>query len=356
MEHPLSGQFRRQARQVAGSPLYGVLLSAAAADLDAGGPTAAVMEPYRDDPAPSVPPLRLMGALHRMVLERRAPELALHYPSVGGTAPAAQAWPSARRLLAERRVELAELAGQPVQTNEVGRCAVLIGVLHVLADRMRLPIRLWEIGASAGLNLNVDRYAYPVDHRVLGRADSPLRLAAPWRNRPEADLGVVPRIVERAGCDPRPIDPATTEGRLTLTSYVWADWTERLERLRRALAVAAEHPVSVDRAHAAPWLAGRLGRPRTGSVAVVWHSVVLQYVEAAERAEIDALLVAAGDRATATAPLALVGMENVGPETEPARFEVTLTTWPGGRRELLATTAGHGIPATWIGAGAGVAG
>lgn len=349
MAHPLSQQFRRQARHcLPGSPLYAVLLRAMADDLDAGGPAATVMQRYRDDPSTSVPPLRLMGALHRMVLERRAPELALHYPSVGGTAPVRHAWPAAERLLRQHPEHIAELAGRPVQTNDVGRSAPLLGALLVLQGRTGLPIRLLEIGASAGLNLNVDHYAYAIDHRVLGRPDSPLRLRSPWRNYPQADLTRPLNLVERAGCDPFPVDPRTSEGRLTLTSYVWADWTERLDRLRAALAVATEHPITVDKAHAAPWLAHRLGWPRTGTATVLWHSVVRQYIDPAERAEIDALVAAAGARATGTAPLTVVGMENVGEIDALSRFEVTLTSWPGGSQELLATAAGHGIPTTWL--------
>lgn len=356
MPHPLSVQFRRQARNCRpGSPLYGVLLDAMADDLDAGGVTAAVMEPFRDDSHTSVPPLRLMGALHRMVLERRAPELALHYPSVGGTASVRRAWPAAERLLRLHTDEIARLAGRPVQTNEVGRCAALIGALLVVGQRSGLPIRLFEIGASAGLNLNVDRYAYAVDNRTLGQPDSPLRLQSPWRNYPVADLAQPLTIVERAGCDPFTIDPVTTEGRLTLTSYVWADWTERLDRLCAALQIAATHPPTVDASHAAPWLAHRLGWPRTGTATVVWHSVVWQYIAPAEQAEIDVLLAEAGARATETAPLAVIGLENVGEPDARARFDVTLTGWPGGNRELLATTYGHGIPTTWMSAASEVA-
>ncbi len=352
MAHPLAQQFRRQARNcLPGSPLYAGLLDAMAADLDDGGPTATVMEPYRDDPSASAPPLRLMGALHRMVLQRQAPELALHYPSVGGSASARQAWPAARRLLEAAGSELTGLAGRPVQTNEAGRCAALLGALLVVATRTGLPIRLFEIGASAGLNLNVDRYAYAVDNRVLGQPDSPLRLGSPWRNYPPAELSRPVRLVERAGCDPLPVDPGSTEGRLTLTSYVWADSTERLERLRAALQIATEHPTAVERARAVTWLPRRIGWPRTGSVAVVWHSVVLQYVDAGERAALGALFAAAGERATPTAPLALAGMEHVGPADSRGHFEVTLTMWPHGTRELLGTTVGHGVPTTWAAGG-----
>lgn len=351
MPHALSEQFRVQSRHcLPDSPLSSMLLAEMADDLDDGGPTATVMRPYVDDPATSVPALRLLAALHRLVLERAAPELAMHYPSVGGSAPVLAAWPAANRLLSDQPGRLTELARRPCQTNEVGRSAVLLGALQILTTRYRLPIRLLEIGASAGLNLNVDRYGYSVGGRVLGAVDSPLRLPAPWRGFPPADLDLDVDIAERVGCDLQPVDLQTTEGRLTLTSFVWADWLERLERLRAAMGVAAEHPVLVELAHAAPWLADRLARPRPGGLTVVWHSVFWYYVDSAGQDDLHRVIAAAGARATATAPLALVGMENVEARTGRNRFDVSLTTWPGGRRELLGSTEGHGIPTTWAAA------
>jgi len=68
-----------------GSPLYAGLLSAVADDVIEGGPAADVLAGHDDDPEGWAIGLRLMGAVHRLVLERRAPALATHFPSVGGT-------------------------------------------------------------------------------------------------------------------------------------------------------------------------------------------------------------------------------------------------------------------------------
>ncbi|CAN5144008.1 DUF2332 domain-containing protein [soil metagenome] len=348
MSHPLSEMFRQQARTILTvSPLSATLLTAAADDLDQDGPTAAVMAASAHDPHFSVPPLRWLGALHRLVREGRAPELAAHYPSVGGTDPVRTAWPAARAVLHEHRHTLADYVLLPVQTNEVGRCAVLLGGLLVVGQRVRLPIRLLEIGASAGLAMNFDRYAYLIDARVLGDSDSGCRLDRPWRGYPPADPSFPLHITDRRGCDPRPVDGTTAEGRLTMMSYVWADWIERLDRLRAALAIVAEHPVEVERSRAGSWLAQQLSWPRPGVVTVLWHSMVWQYIDRVEQTEIEDLIAAAGARATATAPLAVLGFENVAPPRRPGRFELSLTTWPGGQQEKLATAAAHGIPTTW---------
>lgn len=343
---PLSQRLRAQADQCRdhGSPLTAALLHAAADDYDAGGPTADLLGPHADDRSGSVPSLRLAGALHRLVLERKAPELALHYPSVGGAAGVDGAWAAARRAIEEHLAELREAVRRPVQTNEVGRSAVLYGGLLHVAQRTGKPLRLLEIGASAGLNLMVDRFAYDVDEDlVLGDPGSPVRLHRPWQGRyPQGAMAVV----ERAGCDPSPLDPASAADRLTLTSYVWADQVERFERLRHALHLAGEHGVRVEQRGAADFLRGELAQPRAGVTTVVWHSLVRQYLSPDERAEVDELLRSAGRRATSDAPLAHLTLEP--DRREPGyRFPVVLTTWPGGETRELQQAQGHGPPVVW---------
>jgi len=94
----LSELLRRQAQgcQELGSPLYDELLNRVADDVESGGDFVRVFAGHEDDRARSAVGLRLMGAVHRLVLERRAPALAVHYPSVGGT-PGAGLW-DARQL------------------------------------------------------------------------------------------------------------------------------------------------------------------------------------------------------------------------------------------------------------------
>jgi hypothetical protein len=325
----------------AGSVLTADLLDGAAGELAGGGAVQALLDPLERDAPGSVPALRFAGALHRLVLERRAPELALHYPSVGGTP--GDVWPVARRTIEQHLDELRELVRHPVQTNEVGRSSALLGGLIRLQQRTGLPVRLLELGASGGLNLLVDRFAHQVAAGVvLGEATSPVRLEAHWQGRPPAHL--TPRIVDRRGCDPAPLDPTRSEDRLTLTSYVWADQVHRFERLRAALQVAAQDPPVVERSGAAAFLERHL-TPSPGVVTVVWHSVVRQYMEQAERDAVDELLAQAGAQATKDAPLAHLWLE---PEQGPApRFLVGARSWPGGRARTLAACQGHGPPVVW---------
>jgi hypothetical protein len=346
-QQPLAVRFARQAEfcRAAGSPLTADLLDGAAAELDdADSATSDLLRPLEDDPPGSAPGLRFAGALHRLVLERRAPALAIHYPSVGGTL--GDVWAAACATVEEHLEPLRELVQRPVQTNEVGRSSALLGgLLHVAAEHGP-RVRLLELGASAGLNLAVDRYRHEIAPGiVLGDPASPLAIDVPWQGAlPPHDQPL--EVVDRLGCDPAPLDPGSTEDRLTLTSYVWADQRDRLERLRGALQVAAAHPESIRDQGAGDFLEQEL-TPSPGVATVVWHSVVRQYLSAAERDRLRDLLDAAGSRATAGAPLAHLYLEPAAGRGAPPQFQVVLTTWPGGRRRVLAECQAHGPPVVW---------
>lgn len=346
MSRPLEVRFAEQAEQCRthGSPLTAVLLEGAAAELTRPGPVRDLLAPLAADPPGSVPSLRFAGALHRLVLEGQAPALARHYPSVGGSEGPDGAWAAAREVVRDEP-RLPELVRAPVQTNEVGRSAILYGsLLHVAAQTGR-PVRLLEVGASAGLNLRVDAYAYEVGDRVLGDPASPVRLRQPWSGPPPPDVPL--RLAERLGCDPAPLDPTSAQDRLTLTSYVWGDQLERLERLRGALDVATRVPARVEDVPASQFLARTLAVPVPGVATVVWHSVVWQYLDPAERAALTDRLQEAAQRATVEAPLAHLSLEPERVGDGDFRFTIALTTWPGGGRRVLGTARGHGPPVRW---------
>ena len=76
-----------------GSPMYDELFELVADDVEAGGVFATILSGHEDDPSRHAVPLRLLGGLHRLVLDGRAPALRRWYPSTGGTWDAEAAWP-----------------------------------------------------------------------------------------------------------------------------------------------------------------------------------------------------------------------------------------------------------------------
>jgi hypothetical protein len=158
--------------------------------------------------------------------------------------------------------------------------------------------------------------------------------------RPTFDVGV--SVVERAGCDRRPIDPLTDDGRLVLRSFVWPDQHTRLAMLDAAIEVAARVSARVEQADAAEWVEARLAERHTGVATVVFQSIVWQYLPASTRARMVAAVSRAGTRATAAAPLAWLRME---PGADPAKAaELRLRLWPGIGDHVIATTGYHGRP------------
>lgn len=288
--------------------------------------------------------LRFMGALHCLVLAGADPALAEQFPAMRPeTDPAALA-AAIRRSLADHHDHVLGYMASPPQTNEVGRSFSLAPGFMQVAAATGLPLRIFEIGSSAGLNLRWDRYRYEFAGQGWGDPSSPVLIDNDWR-------GVAPplqavEVVERAGCDQSPIDVADEGQALRLQSYVWADQEKRLARVRGAIAVARATPAALVQADAADWTASRLA-PKAGTSTVLFHSVMWQYMPQATQAAVRGSIEAAGAAASADAPLAWLRMEP-DPDATDLPMELRLTLWPDGEERLLARVHPHGAWVQWL--------
>ncbi|HET7763184.1 MAG TPA: DUF2332 domain-containing protein [Phycicoccus sp.] len=285
--------------------LYGVLFEEMADDWEAGGVTRELLAGWEDAPARAFPQLRLLAGLFRLVLRGEAPQLVPYYPVLGGDADPEEAWAAVRPVLAAHVGELRQALTETPQTNEPGRTvALLVGLTEAVRRTGLSQVRLLEPGASAGLGLLVDHYGFVGEGWATGPQDSPLVVSGCGA------AGFEPvgfDVVERRGCDVSPVDAASEEGGLHLTSFVWPWMLERHARLAGALEVVRAHPVTVERARGAAWVRERLAEPVADDVlTVVWHSVTRLYWP---REETEALAAAVED-ARARVPLAHVAMEH----------------------------------------------
>lgn len=279
-------------------------------------------------------PLRLAAGFHALVLLGRIPSI--FRPE--------QDWrPGLSQRLRETAAKEATFLNQWLdhapQTNEVGRSAVLIAVAAAVAGQFGLPLRLSELGASAGLNLSFDRYALQAGAGTIGKT-SPVMLTPEWRSSPA--LAADFQVADRRGCDLNPVDPAA-DG-LRLMAYVWPDQPDRLARLRAALGLARAG--QVDRADAADWLEGRLSQDWQGQCHLVYHTVAHQYFPEPVQQRIEVAMTRAGAKATTQAPLAWFGMEADG-AGEGAGLALRL--WPGDQRIALGRAGFHGQWIDWRG-------
>jgi hypothetical protein len=330
-----------------GSSMYDELFERVADDVEAGGVFATILAGYEDAPSRQAVPLRLLGGLHRMVLDGRAPALRRWYPSTGGSWDARAAWPEIMQVAAANTGPLRAALDQPPQTNEVGRSAVLIGALLRINHGFGFPVRLFEIGSSAGLNLRADRYHYRCAGGRWGPADSPVTIDDAWHGAlpPPGAL----RIVERHGYDIAPIDVTGVtggDGEMTLLSYVWPDQRARLDRLRGAIAVARQVPAQLMRKTASAAVADLT--LTDGALTVLWHSITWQYLSADERAAIRDGVAALAGQADDRSPFAHLTLEPArdGPGGE-LKFLVRIRSWPGGELHVLGECHPHGPPVNW---------
>jgi hypothetical protein len=256
-------------------------------------------------------------------------------------------------LWSDRRTELLELVrSRRTQTNEVGRCAVLVPAFSTVDG----PLALLEVGASGGLNLLLDRYRYRWSDGVeLGGADATVTIDCGLRGplRPARRL---PDVCWRRGLDVAPVFLGDDEVRW-LAACVWPDQPERRARLLAAVEVARRDPPPVVRGDLVDDLASVAASAPEDATLVVFHSAVVSYVDAAKRAAfVEVLAALARDR-----PVVRVAYEGRGVVDahegllgETGRDDVTFvlgtTTFDGGRPvdQLLALADPHGAELEWL--------
>lgn len=343
---PIRAHFQEQVEACLrlGSPFTAAVLAAVDEALAAGAPVLAPIARHAGDPRADALALRVAGALHRIAQDGRHDELERLY----GLRDASRAGRSAAvlsRALAANRGLLEAYLADPPQTNEPARSAMFLGGFLTVAAAARQPLRVLEIGASAGLNLVFDRYRYDFGSWCWGDDSAVPTIVAAWRGPRPPDVPLV--VAERRGCDNRPVDLRDDEARRRLRSYVWADQDDRLSRLDAAIAMAlSATPPVVDLLDAGDWLGARLAEPRRGMVTVIVHSIVWQYLGDTRRARIADLIARHG--AAAAARGELLAWLRLEPEPDATNPGLRLTLWPGGQERLLGIGDYHGRHMTWL--------
>lgn len=336
------GPLRRQAAAVRemGSSFVATVLEAAERQLHQAPRTAALIAAWPRDVAADALAMRFNAALHAVARGETLPALAALYRDQTGDFDRVIG-----EALAVADDVIVEWMRDPPQTNEVGRTAAIMAALMVVRAHHDMPCDLRELGASAGLNLNLDRYVYDLGGRTVGLAGSPVRVAPAWRGAPPPVRPV--EIVSACGVDLRPVDIGDAAARARLMAYIWADQHDRAARLAAALAIARERPPQVDAGDIALWLPDQLARPQPeGRCRIIVHSMALQYLDPVRRQTVEAAFRDAGARATATRPLARIGFEWTTPRDA---VHLSLTVWPDGATHHLATCHAYGAWIDWHG-------
>ncbi|WP_026090688.1 DUF2332 family protein [Sandarakinorhabdus sp. AAP62] len=340
----------QQARFCAGlgAPFTGALCRVLAGGVDPASLTGQRLGVWPGEPMTDALPMRLTGALHWLVRAGRVPVLAALYPPAAMPDDAALAAALAG-LFADPAIDAAicDFLDSPPQTNEVGRSGALMPALLTLVAATGQPLALHELGASAGLNLNLDRFAFDLGGITAGDPASAVRIAPHWHGPPPPAAAL--QVAARAGVDIAPLDASDAAVAERLMAFIWADQPERLARTEAAIALARAFPPPLEQGDAADWLERTL-RLADGVTTVVYHSIAFQYFPPSVQARVMGHLAKLGATATPQRPLAWLRMEMDDP-ANPAMPAIRLSLWRGAAEEsqLLGHAHAHGTFVHWTG-------
>jgi len=319
-------------------------------------------EPVRDALA-----LRAAGALNALARSGRAPSLSTQYPPHALDEDALRAALSAA--IEQHDDFLHDYLDSPPQTNEIARSSVLLGAALILCADNELTLSWHEIGASAGLNLLFDHYRYDLATTRLsaqdddpsvepgflregtlhyGDPDSPVQIRSRWEGQ-LPPLTAAVRVHARQGCDVSPLRPSSPALRERLLAYIWPDQSERLARTQAALDYAIQEQPRLDTALASRWVPEHFEQPlRAGTVRVLAHTIVWQYLSESERRAVEAAVLRAALQATPDARVAWIGMEADRRSPQGEGASVRLRVWPGDQQIELARADFHGRWVKWL--------
>ncbi len=323
------------------SPFTAMLLRQVALNLGDDHPVGAHLHgwPSYDTFRSGAVALRFAGAMNSVVLLGLDEQLAAVYPP--NRVDADTLWQAVEHAMRAHSDHIIGWMESPPQTNEIRRSNALIPGFHLIAKETGLPLVMSEIGASTGLNLNWDLFAMEIDGQVWGPSDAKVRLAPEWRG--PLPLMADIEVLDREGCDIKPLNQNDAADRLRLLSYIWPDQTQRIENTKRAIDLACETGRVVLQEDALSFLARRL-EPLNGATRVIYHSIMWQYLSDEDQAKGEAMIFAAGAAATPDTPLAWLRAE---PDAKKGSAAITLNLWPGGEVRDLGRMDFHGRWIEW---------
>lgn len=328
----------------AAAPINARIIRAEAAIIAAGTQTGQRMANWPGLSLEDAMPLRMAGGLHFLHLTGQTDLLAPVYS--GQVTKQERVDALVREVALQFDAQLLPWLDGPPQTNEAGRSSCVMAGLMWLSGRLGPKFALIEIGASAGINTMMARYGYDLGAVKAGPHGAAMQIVPEWRGWPPPAYPV--EIVSVKGCDIAPVDLTDPDAAQRLKAYIWADATERMERMDVAIALAREQAPDLVQMDAAAFVRQQLAAAQEpGVTRVLFHTVMWQYLPEPTRQAIRDMMAEAGAAATAEKPLAWVRVET---NRATFRHELTVKYWPdGGEVVQLAQAHPHGAWVEWMG-------
>jgi len=263
-----------------GSDRYGLICAGLAEDPDRASLLLLARPGFQN-------PLILLAAVHHLLLAGERHPLAAYYGTrVGETArpPDEGLYPAFAAFVDAHHARLAGLvATRTTQTNEARRTVVTLPAFGIVARAADAPLALLEVGASAGLNLLVDRYAFRIGAAQAGSQGSPARFTCDVEGALWPPVPPRVDVAWRIGLDLNPLEVRDPDTRAWLRALVWPEHPDRLAMLDAALEVARRDPPLVLRGDLVDDLAPLAARAPQDAALTVVATWTLAYLEADRR-------------------------------------------------------------------------
>jgi hypothetical protein len=270
------------------SPLYVNIALRVAEDLD----MLRIVAPAQEKAA--LPNL-FFAAVHLLLLKGERHQLAAFYPSLNNTSRHYDmVYPYFRHFVLEHVNEIDRIiTTHTVQTNEVGRCALLVPAFELVSSETNhQPLTMIEIGSSAGLTLPWDRYHYRYNGDIeCGDRDSPVKIECSFRGETRPPIPKqLPRVTNRTGIDLLPIDLSKAENVQWLQALVWPDNPKRIKLLEQAVQLVKHAPPRIMTGNALDLLPGLIKEVPAREPLCIYHSFTLTFGDKGQQAKLHQLL------------------------------------------------------------------
>ena len=320
------------------SPLYEALCTRIADDPE-------VFELLRRSPLVQPGPLLFFAAIHFLLLSGDSHDLRQFYATcTASLKPPAESWPAFRDFCLTRELEItAILTTRRVQTNEVRRCSYLFPLLASIQSLTpEIPLAIIEVGASAGLNLNWDRYSY--DYGLLGRfgdATSNVVIKSEAKGDFPAFTMQSLKFADRRGIDLHPVNVDDPDQARWLQALIWPDQPERFRLQQAAIEEFRRSPVPLIRGDALEILPAEIANAPSDARLCIVHCHTLNQFSREGRNHFAEILRAANEKRMIH--------ETSAEWIETPTTELRLTNYQFGRANdtLYARVDHHGRWAEW---------
>lgn len=290
-------------------------------------------------------PLLFFAAAHFLLLQGRSHPLANYYPSLEGQKEIDVDVYSLFQgfCLSNKSALIPLLTGRRVQTNEVRRSAFLYPAFSYLCQFFGgEPINLIEIGPSAGLNLNLDEYAYQYGENIhRGDPQSLVKLLCTLKGNTVPALPEdFPVVASRLGLELSPVSIESHDEQLWLQALIWPEHLDRFELMRAAIEVREQQPQTIIAGDVLHTLPEALSAIRNKHPVLVYSSLVLYQLSDQHKQDLKQMLSDAAQDRT----LFHISAEWDGVE----QLEIICTDYQMGDSIHLANSEAHGRWLQWL--------